>query len=230
VQRLAAASELLDGELEPRLLAGNLRDLARLNRYLGGTDLSWRALLRTQPERAPIRLLDVGTGAADLPAGLLRRAAADRLQLAIEATDIRPEIMAIARQRTTGVPNLTLRLTQPGDLAYPDHAFDIVHSSLLMHHLEPPQAQAMLGRMARVARRAVIVNDLRRGGRWWLAAWLLAHLATGNRYTRHDAPLSVRRAYQPAEVARMAEAAGLRVDAELTDRLGYRFALILRPG
>ena len=55
--------------------------------------------------------------------------------------------------------------------------------------------------MGRVARLGIVVNDLERGRLGWLGAWLMGHLLTGNRYTRHDAPLSVRRAYRTARLA-----------------------------
>ena len=90
-----------------------------------------------------------------------------------------------------------------------DSSFDVVHSSMVLHHLEPAAAVGLLAEMRRVARRAVIVNDLDRGRHWWLLARLLVALTTRNAYTRHDAPLSVRRAYRAAEVREMAARAGL---------------------
>ena len=65
----------------------------------------------------------------------------------------------------------------------------------------PDEAVRLLREMARVARLGVVVNDLDRSRLGWVGAWLLGHLLTGNRYTRHDAPLSVRRAYRADEMA-----------------------------
>ena len=91
---------------------------------------------------------------------------------------------------------LEIRLA-PGDhLDADDASFDVVHSSMVLHHLEPAAAVGLLAEMRRVARRAVIVNDLDRGRHWWLLARLLVAVTTRNEYTRHDAPLSVRRAYR----------------------------------
>jgi len=75
----------------------------------------------------------------------------------------------------------------------------------------------------------VIVNDLQRGRLQWLGAWILAHLATRNRLTRHDAPLSVRRAYTAAEVGLLLERAGLRPIAEFRGLVGHRFAIAAIP-
>jgi ubiquinone/menaquinone biosynthesis C-methylase UbiE len=223
--------ELIDGPLDGQTLAGNLRDLARINRVLGGAELSWRAL-RAAAERSPgnaLTLLDVGTGSADIPRHLLRRAGRGELTLAVTATEVRPEILAVARADSSGVPRLLIEDGRTDKLEYGTDSFDIVHASLVLHHLEPDAATSMLAEMRRVARRAVIVNDLDRARRWWLGAWLMTRLTTRNRYTRHDAPLSVRRSYRPNELASLAAAAGLREVARLRDRLRHRYALVLDP-
>ena len=73
MNRLVGTPELMDGPLDMGILAGNLRDLARINRWLGGTRLSTKAVTRllaggTRPNH--VSLLDIGTGAADIPAAL----------------------------------------------------------------------------------------------------------------------------------------------------------------
>jgi hypothetical protein len=83
--------------------------------------------------------------------------------------------------------------------------------------------------MARVARRGVVVNDLIRGRLVYLGAWLLAHLATANPYTRYDAPLSVRRAFDRRELRALIESAGLHVVASSRGVFGHRWAVAAVP-
>jgi len=225
MRRLAETPELLDGPLEPDLLAGNLRDLARVNRWLGGASLSLRALRMFATPHEALRVLDVGTGDADLPKQLFRRAAYSSTHLELTAIDIRTEIVELAR-RNVGRHPITVKLSSPDRIDEPDSSFEVVHASLVLHHLDPREAVASLREMARVATRAVIVNDLERGRVWWLGAWLLTRVATGNRYTRNDAPLSVRRAYHSHEVERLATHAGLKKVAQFWARPGYRYALV----
>ncbi|MEX2547220.1 MAG: methyltransferase domain-containing protein [Chloroflexota bacterium] len=233
MRRQAGAPELLDGPLDLRTLESNLRDLARVNRWLGGVDLSWRALepLLATNRDTPLRMLDVGTGAADIPIDLARRANRPRMRLGIVATDIRAEIVDLAARRVaqSGAQGIEVRLAPADRIDADDRSFDIVHASLVLHHLDPADAAYLMREMARVASQAVIVNDLDRRRIWWLGAWLLAHAATGNRYTRHDAPLSVRRAYRPNELSAMAEAHGLREVARYRSRPGYRYAVVFAP-
>jgi ubiquinone/menaquinone biosynthesis C-methylase UbiE len=232
VQRLADANELIDGPLDLPTLAGNLRDLERVNRFLGGVELSWRALARLRglsPGSGAVRLLDLGTGAGDIPRALLRRAEASHLLLEITATDVRPQIVDVARSRSAEVAGLTIALAGPQQLEFGDASFDVAHASMVLHHLEPAAVIELLAEMRRVARLGVIVNDLDRKRRWWLGSWLLSRLATGNRYTRYDGPLSVRRAYHPVELAELAQRAGLREVAGFWTRPAYRYAIVFTP-
>jgi hypothetical protein len=66
-----------------------------------------------------------------------------------------------------------------------------------------------LRELARVSRRAVVVSDLERSLPNWLGALVLgATVWRGNRLTRHDGPLSVRRSFTAAELVELAERAG----------------------
>ncbi len=230
MRRLAAATELLDGPLDARLLAGNLRDLARVNAWLGGNALSWRAVepLLDEGDEGVLRLLDVGTGGADLPRDLIRRATAHGGRLEIVATDVRPEIVHLALKTRPLPDELTIELARSGTIDAEDGAFDVAHASLVLHHLEPDAARALLREMARVARSAVIVNDLARGRLWLLGARALSLVATRNLYTRNDAPLSVRRAYSIGQLTQLAAHAGLRPVARYRAVPPYRFALVFK--
>ena len=64
--------------------------------------------------------------------------------------------------------------------------------------------------MRRVARVTPIVGDLTRSRLGFAATWLYAHATSRNRLMRHDAPLSVRRAYEPGEALALAREAGWR--------------------
>ena len=229
MERLSGTEELLDGPLaDQRALAGNLRDLARANRWLGGVRLSSRIIEQMAPGTAAIDVLDVGTGGADIPLALIEQGRARGRLITVTGVDLRPEVLAAAAvvdRRITATGELTLHVGDGRSLSYADGAFDIAHASLVLHHMEPAVARSVLAEMARVARLGVVVNDLVRTRRSWLGAWLLGHLVTANRFTRHDAPMSVRRAYTVAELTGLLAAAGLRVEKRIDGPFGYRVGL-----
>jgi ubiquinone/menaquinone biosynthesis C-methylase UbiE len=173
-------------------------------------------------------MLDVGTGGADIPMILLARAASRGRRLAITATDSRPEVLAAAERarpaiaRTVG---LELAVADGRRLPYPDGTFDVAHASMVIHHLDPDDAVAFLRELRRVARDGVVVNDLVRGRIFWLGGWLLVHAIGTSRYTRHDGPLSVRRAYTRGELTDLMAAAGLTEVATFAGFAGHRVAM-----
>jgi SAM-dependent methyltransferase len=229
MERLTGVAELLDGPLDdPAALTGNLRDLARINRLTGGTRLSARAI---GAFRGSSTVLDVGTGAADIPMTLLARARSAGRPLAITATDNRREILAAARRARPAIdrtPGLELAIADGRALPYPDASFDVAHASLVLHHLEPGDAVAFLRELRRVARHGIVVNDLVRGRLAWVGGWLLVHAIARSHYTRHDAPLSIRRAYSRMEILALLAVAGLTPIAACRGFAGHRLAVAAR--
>jgi ubiquinone/menaquinone biosynthesis C-methylase UbiE len=235
MRRLVAARELLDGELtNTSVLDGNLRDLAQINRRFGGTNLSIRAIRSLVDDARSrglvfddLRVLDVGTGAADIPVQIVR--ARDGWSAAhVTAVDSRPEILDAARRVTPALAtrgDVELSIADGRSLPFADGAFDVAHASLVLHHLGADDAVTFLRELARIGTLGVVVNDLQRGFFEWLGAWLVLHAMTRNRFTVHDGPLSVRRAYTRAEAVRLLGRAGLRGVAWHVGFAGHRWAV-----
>lgn len=230
MDRLADGKELLDGPLDDSVaLAANLRDLAWINRHLGGTALSRRALDALLRGRSgELTLLDVGTGAADIPTAL--QAAEARLGRTLEVTalDSRREVLDAALANTPELaarPHFALVVGDGRSLPGGDGSQDVVHASMVHHHLAPDDAVALLREMSRVASIGIVVNDLARGRLFWLGAWLLSHTLARSRLTRTDASLSVRRAYTRKEMRALLGQAGLRPIFTIEGFLGHRYAI-----
>ncbi|MDP9243817.1 MAG: methyltransferase domain-containing protein [Chloroflexota bacterium] len=200
--------ELLDlADLDPVELRANLRELALLNRLPGGVGASIRAMQRLAGDDE-ISILDVGTGGGDMPLAFARHASR-RDRWRVIASDSRPEILDLAAAWTASDPNVSTLLADGRHLPIGDGEVDIAHASLLLHHLDPPDAVLVLRELRRVSRRGVVVNDLQRGILpCALTALTVAALAR-SRYTRHDGILSARRAYTLAELDSMLAEAGL---------------------
>jgi len=182
-------------------LEANLRDIERANRRFGGI-LPFMRVLETTGAR---EILDVGCGAADIPCSLLESAGRQGRTLAITCLDRNEQMLAIAKER-----NGSLHFVHgEGDaLPFADGSFDVAMCSLTLHHIEADNAVEFLRELRRVSRITPIVCDLRRSPVAYAMTWTYANFFTRNRLTRHDAPVSVLRAYTPDEALALAREAG----------------------
>jgi len=238
-RRHAHAPELLDALHHDRAeLEQSLDHVAEINRRLGGSRavlLALAQLDRTRRDRTPAQtrttpscwtILDIGTGSADIPLAIDDWARRRSIPVHITATDRHPQMREIAAERTRGRDRISVAAADALELHYEDDAFDIVLLSLTLHHFERGDQVRVLREAARVARTAVVVNELHRSLPSYLGARLLAATRwRANRLTRHDGPLSVLQAFTPRELRAIARAAGLRV-ASVRRRLLFRLVLV----
>ena len=205
-----------------------LRGLARLNALSGSVAVLWpevRKLARGLGR--PLRILDVATGAGDVPVGLAKRALGAGISLDLSACDISPVALDATRERFAAV-GTPIHLFIADALAEPlPTGFDIVICSLFLHHLSEGDAVMLLGRLAAATEHLVLVNDLSRS-RWNLGlVWCATRMVTRSRIVHVDGPRSVRAAFTAGEARALAERAGLN-GATVAGRFPCRWLLTWR--
>lgn len=202
--RRTAIPELLDDDLGTAAeIAESLIDLRYINRWFGGMRTTTE-LLREVARKIGCRklsLLEVGAGNGDLPFAA-QRILAER-GIGLQVTLLDRVCSHLPRGSAASVAGDALRLP------FRDDTFDVVSCSLLAHHFEPETLVKFAAESLRVARQAVLINDLVRS-RLHLSLVYLGLLLFRSRITWHDAPASVRRAYTCEEMRGVLANAGAR--------------------
>ena len=223
-RRQRSFEHLDDPATTPALRERSMRDVGRANTVLGGAHAVLAEFLRLLPSLGhDVTLLDVGTGLADIPMRARRLAERRGVHLTTFGVD-RAESLASA---CAGA----LEASTCGDarfLPFADGSVDVVICSQVLHHFEDDEIIVVLRELQRVARRAVIVSDLRRSwvavAGFWLVAWLLGFHAV----TRHDGAVSVLRGFTDRDLADHVHHATGRV-ANVRRHLGYRLTATWTP-
>jgi len=210
VNRAAGALEHLDRPVVPAARDASLADIDRLNAWFGGYTLTLRALdhiVLRAPASARVLVVDVGGGRGDFARRLIEHARPWRRRVKVVVVDRDPDLLAIARRAApSGVALVRADATA---LPFREASVDVVTMSLTLHHLEPDAAVASLGEMSAATRGAIVVNDLWRSWISLALVWVATRVLRCHPISRHDGPLSVRRAYSPDEIRGLAEKAGL---------------------
>jgi hypothetical protein len=212
LRRAADARERLDGPLSPAARRATLDDLDRLNAWFGGYALTLSRVRRAAAGLPPGRRLvvvDVGGGRGDLAVRIVRWARRAGRPVRVLVLDADAATLDLARRRTATYPEIAVVQGDATALPLRAGAPDVIVAALTLHHLDPEGAAACLGQM-RAAAPLAVVNDLLRTRLSLLLVWLVTRLLPLHPVSRHDGPVSVRRAYSPRELAALAAQAGGR--------------------
>jgi 2-polyprenyl-3-methyl-5-hydroxy-6-metoxy-1,4-benzoquinol methylase len=193
-----------------------LRGLERINYLSGCAGSYWPAIHEAASAASgrPLRVLDVATGAGDVPLRLWHRAKRAGLNVEIAGCDRSSVAVAHAR-RQAEAQQAQVRFFQADILGEPfSERYDVVMCSLFLHHLAEEEVIQVLRTMAQVARDQVLVSDLRRSRLGWWFAWIGTRMLTMSPVVQFDGPVSVAAAFTCSELKNLADRAGLQ-DARL---------------
>lgn len=220
--------------------------IRQVNRWLGGSGACIEVFRREcsrWPRDRPMRWLDLGTGAADIPLAVDRWAVRRGVRVECVALDHHPACLAVARAAVGDHPRIrvlagdALSLESPtvgpaleescgaaaGCPPFAAGSFDYVHAGMFLHHLDDADVVRVLRSMGRIATRGVIWNDLLRS-RWSACAVRLATFGRPS-IVRDDAILSVEKGFTVHDAREAARWAGLDDVHVRTKRLVGRFVL-----
>ncbi len=216
--------ELLDDDLgTPAEIADSLEDLRWFNRWFGGLSTTRNLFEAAAREtgRREFTVLEVASGDGYVMRTIANDLAEKGIQLHLTLLD----------RAASHLPRNGARPKVSADalnLPFRDASFDLVVSSLFLHHLSPGQAVQFAREALRVCQTAVLVHDLIRHPLHLALAYAGVPLYR-SRITRNDAPASVWQAYTVEEVVgffRLAGASDIQVQEQYLYRMG---ALARKP-
>lgn len=210
--------------LDPDRHRQALGSLARINRLsLAGRRL-WSIVRRIPTRRGiPARVIDVACGGGDVALSLKRQADRAGFPVTVKGCDISPVAVEYA-QRKAKSRGLDVEFFEhdalagelPGD-------FDLISSSLFLHHLGEDEAVAFL-RMCADAGHRSFHQDLLRTPLGYTLAMTTVPFITRSRVVREDGVRSVEGAFSLPEAIELAGRAGLRA-AQISRCWPERFTL-----
>jgi SAM-dependent methyltransferase len=194
----ATEPELLDLGVPDREVLRSLADLRFVNRWLGNR----RSLLRAvAPYLGPrSRILDVGCASGDVLTFLASRIPGPVLPVGLDVKAL--HLSAAPRTLRRVVADVRA-------LPFPERSFDVVTASLFLHHFDAPELPGLLCALFSLARRALVVSDLRRSLVPFLFGRTLFPLLFASPVSVADGLVSIRRSFVAEELRAAFVEAGL---------------------
>lgn len=212
--------ELLDEGVPAAEARVSLADLRFVNRWLGNATTFIEAVRPFLVAAPRPRLLDVGCGSADVPAAMVRALGRPMVAIGLDSKFLHLE----------QVPSEVLPVQ--GDVRqvpFRDGSFDVVTASLFLHHFGDRELPEVLRGLYRLARRALVVNDLRRARVPYYFGRVLFPVLFRSPVSVADGLVSIRRGFTRRELE---EAFALaRIPVHIRRTFPYRLlAVAARPG
>ncbi|WP_241502125.1 methyltransferase domain-containing protein [Hymenobacter glacialis] len=226
----ASGPELMDDlTLATDALRQNLDELETINTWLGGYQPVLNALDRLRSrfsQGKPLRLADLGSGGGDTLRHVAHWARKRRIPVALTGIDANRFMLDYAAAKSREYPEISYQQFDIFSAEFQAQPYDIVTCSLFCHHFEDDELVTLLRQWQQQAQVAVVINDLHRH---WLAyhsiKWL-TRLLGGSYLVRHDAPLSVARAFRRQDWVALLARAGIR-HYKLRWRWAFRWQVII---
>lgn len=176
-----------------------LAKLDQIGKWLGGD----HATLSTLKKLSFDSFLDVGCGSGTLAIKVAQKYP----EVIVVGTDLNPQAIAFANKQPNKPANVTFNQNLLSII--PDKKFDLVSSTLVLHHIPEQELTQFIQDSCRVAKKRVIINDLQRSA---IALFLFQLISPmfRNRLIRHDGALSIRRAFKYHELDSLLQKAGLK--------------------
>ena len=198
-------------DIDSTLHANALRGLSRVNRLSGAARSIWNPIadLARRRTEGPIRVLDVASGGGDVAIAIKQLADRTGLAMDVVGCDISQTAVEFAGENAKRL-GVDVRFVQQDVLGQDlPSGFDVVYSSLFLHHLESADVVRLLGSMRTAARHRVVISDLLRSQLGYVLAKWGIRLLTTSKVCHVDGPLSVRAALTMPEAIELASQAGL---------------------
>ncbi len=230
LNKRASGPELMDDlTLATDALRQNLDELETINTWLGGYRPVLDALARLKsrfPSGGPLRLADLGSGGGDTLRHVARWARKNAVSVQLVGIDANRFMLDYAAAKSRAYPEISYRQLDIFSPEFQAQPYEVLTCSLFCHHFTDEELVPLLRQWQQQAGLALVVNDLHRH---WLAYYSikwLTRLLGGSYLVRHDAPLSVARAFRRADWVALLARAGIE-RYELRWRWAFRWQVVI---
>jgi len=211
--------ELMDNfSIEDERIDLALYEIAKVNKFLGGSSVSHSALKRLLKNyKEGIRLLDIGAGGCDTFLN-------ECFKTQIKLTTIDANLRA-CQYLSSKSKSISIVCGDAKALPFKKKNFDIVHASLFLHHFAEKEIIVLIKSFLELSKIGVIINDLQRSIFAYWGIKIISFFFSKSELFKNDAPLSVKRGFTKKELKTILNETGEKYS--ISWRWAFRWRVII---
>lgn len=217
-------TELLDRDDIPFAdIARNMQELDTINTWLGGHQITVRGFRKLLGEKKQVHVCEIGSGGGDNLRAIQRWCHKHRVKARFTGIDIKPSCLDYARTHWRG-GQVDWICADYKDVRFTDKP-DIIFSSLFCHHFTDNELKHMMLWMQAHCKTGFFINDLHRHSLAEHSIRWITRLFSSSYLVKHDAPMSVRRAFSRDDWKKIFQGTGMQ--PSIRWRWAFRWLIIV---
>ncbi|WP_127140656.1 methyltransferase domain-containing protein [Flagellimonas marinaquae] len=224
------ATELMDDfSMKGELLRDTLDKLGKINKWLGGNHVTLnglRQLLKNQPKDRVLTIVDLGCGHGDILRLIADFGRKHNYSFELIGIDANQDAIEYADELSVAYEELSFRSVDVFSEEFRAMEYDIVLSTLFLHHLNEDEIQALLNTVTTKAKLGVVINDLHRSSMAY-GLFKLLGLVISNHMIVQDGLTSILRAFKRKEIEQISSQ--LNLNSKISWKWAFRYQWLIKP-
>lgn len=227
-KRKMETEQMDDFTVQGDLLTETLDQLARINRYLGGNQVTMNGLkkiLKGHPTDKPLTIVDMGCGNGDLLRCIAEYGKKVGYDFRLIGIDANAHTVAYARKLSGKYKELSFQQLDVFSEEFQKLEYDLVLATLFLHHFSEEEIVTLLQSVMKTATVGMVVNDLHRNALAYFLFRLLG-LFIRNPMTREDGLISIRKAFKREDLENMSK--NMNAKSSIQWKWAFRYQWIIK--
>tara|TARA_E500000318_G_scaffold110253_2_gene125202 strand:+ start:805 stop:1515 length:711 start_codon:yes stop_codon:yes gene_type:complete len=223
------AMELMDDfSMKGELLRDTLDKLGKINKWLGGNHVTLdglRQLLKNQPKDKAYTIVDLGCGHGDILRLIADFGRKKNYSFNLIGIDANQDAIDYAVELSENYDELTFKRLDVFSQEFQNLEYDIVLSTLFLHHLNQDEIHTLLTTIVSKAKLGMVINDLHRS-RMAYGLFRLLGLVISNHMIVQDGLTSILRAFKRKELDGVSKQLNLK--SQINWKWAFRYQWLIR--
>ncbi|KAA1244670.1 methyltransferase domain-containing protein [Aquimarina sp. RZ0] len=185
-----------------------LSDISRVNRLLGGTSITVKAVFN-QIKKTPVVkkwvLIDLGCGDGEMLRYIAKHARKENISIQLIGIDTNDKCIVRARKMSVEYPEISYYTQDIFKLTKQDFNCDIIICTLTLHHFGDEGIKKVLKKSMELVSTAVIINDIHRNQMTYYLFKLFSFFFIQGYVAKNDGLVSIKRGFKREELVNFAK-------------------------